>query len=77
MEKYYDPNIKDWPSKKKYFLNNCKLKEGEKRYFSYYLDKIYDGKQIAWDTQWLYYNIFEQPQNNCANCKLNQKYWFL
>ena len=56
-KKYYDPNIKDWPFNKKYFLNNCKLKEGEKRYFSYYLDKIYDGKQIAWDTQWLYYNI--------------------
>ena len=56
-KKYYDPNIEDWPSKKEYFLNDCKLKEGEKRYFSYYLDKIYYGKQIAWDTQWLYYNI--------------------
>ena len=32
-KKYYDPNIKDWPSKKKYFLNNCKLKEERKDIF--------------------------------------------
>ncbi len=69
-KKYYDPDIKDWPAKKKYFLNNCNLKMGEKRYFKYFLDKIYHGKQVAWDTQWLYYNILNNLKTIVPNVNL-------
>ena len=57
-EKYYDPNIKDWPKNKKYFLNKSNLKIGEKRFFKFYLDRIYKNKKLSvWDTQWAYYNL--------------------
>ena len=69
-KKYYDPDIKDWPHKKNYFLNNCNLKIGEKRYFRYFLDKIYFGNQVAWDTQWVYYNILNNLKTIVPNVNL-------
>ncbi len=69
-KKYYDPEIKDWPANRDHFLNNCNLKTGERRFFKYYLDKIYDGKQIAWDTQWVYYNIFNNFKTIVPNVNL-------
>lgn len=57
-EKNYDPHIKNWPSKKKVFLKKNNLKIGEKRFFKFYLSKIYnDKKYSAWDIQWIYYNL--------------------
>jgi len=57
-QKYYDPNIEDWPKNKRKFLNKASLKKGEKRFFKYYLNKIYNNKNLSiWDTQWAYYNL--------------------
>jgi len=67
--KYYDPDIKNWPKDKSKFLNNCNLKPGEKRYFQFYLDKIYHKKGPGWDQQWIFSNILNNlktivPQKN-------------
>lgn len=57
-QKYYDPNIRDWPKNKRFFLDKTNLKKGEKRFFKFYLDKIYKDKKLSvWDTQWAYYNL--------------------
>jgi len=69
-KKYYDPEIRDWPANRSYFLNNCNLRSGEKRFFNYYLNKIYYGKQIAWDTQWIYYNILNNFKTIVPNVNL-------
>tara|TARA_Y100000022_G_scaffold195187_1_gene200504 strand:+ start:44 stop:967 length:924 start_codon:yes stop_codon:yes gene_type:complete len=67
--KYYDPDIKNWPKDKSEFLNNCNLKPGEKRYFKFYLDKIYYKNGPGWDQQWIFSNILNNlktivPQKN-------------
>lgn len=69
-KKYYDPNIKDWPKNKNFFLKNCNLKSGEKRFFNYYLNRVYFGKHIAWDTQWIYYNILNNLKTIVPNLNL-------
>jgi len=57
-KKNYDPNIVNWPKYKNTFLKKNNLKPGEKRFFKFYLDKIYkDKKYSAWDVQWVYYNL--------------------
>ena len=70
-KKYYDPNIKDWPKNKKRFLNKSNLRNGEKRFFKYYLNKIYNNPKLSvWDTQWLYYNILYDLKTVVPNVNL-------
>ena len=70
-KKYYDPNIKDWPKNKKKFLNKSNLRSGEKRFFKYYLNKIYNNPKLSvWDTQWLYYNILYDLKTVVPNVNL-------
>jgi len=70
-EKYYDPNIKDWPKNKKKFMSLDNLKIGEKRFFNFYLSKIYENKNYkAWDMQWIYYNLLNNFKTVVPNKNL-------
>ncbi len=70
-QRYYDPNIKDWPKNKDKFLSKSNLKSGEKRFFKNYLDKIYKNPKLSvWDIQWLYYNIFHNLKTIVPNVNL-------
>ncbi len=53
-QKYYDPDIKSWPKKRNSFLRKKNLRNGEKRYLKFVLDKTYSKIGQGWDQQWIY-----------------------
>ena len=53
-QKYYDPDIKSWPKNRNSFLKKKNLRDGEKRYLKFVLDRTYDKTGQGWDQQWIY-----------------------
>jgi hypothetical protein len=57
--KLYEPEISDWNTNKKEFLDLFKFKD-EKRFFNFYVENNSKGKHIGWDIPWIYKLILKK-----------------
>ena len=57
--KFYEPEISDWNTNKKEFLDLFKFKD-EKRFFNFYVENNSKGKHIGWDIPWIYKLILKK-----------------